>query len=172
MSELSLEYAQALYELASSKQEKEVLLYNLNEFNKVLSDEDILKFLCYPEISIKKKKELIDMSLKKDLFRRFIYTLLDNRRIELMGEIREDFEKLYYLEFNLLKVFVYSKVELTKEYINKLKEKLEIKTSKNVLLENVIDKSITAGIRIEYESNIIDLTVDKKFNDLINDLKR
>ena len=27
MSELSLEYAQALYELASSKQEKEVLLY-------------------------------------------------------------------------------------------------------------------------------------------------
>ena len=67
---------------------------------------------------------------------------------------------------------MYSKVNLTKEYLDKLKEKLEIKTSKNVLLENVIDKSITAGIRIEYESNIIDLTVDKKFNDLINDLKR
>ena len=172
MSELSLEYAQALYELSSSKQEKEVLLYNLNEFNKVLSDEEILKFLCYPEISIKKKKELIDKSLKNDLFRRFIYTLLDNRRIEIIGDIKEDFEQLYYLEFNLLKVFVYSKVDLTKEYLEKLKEKLEIKTSKNVLLENGIDKSITAGIRIEYESNIIDLTVDKKFNDLINDLKR
>lgn len=172
MSELSLEYAQALYELSSSKQEKEVLLYNLNEFKKVLSDEEILKFLCYPEISIKKKKELIDKSLKNDLFRRFIYALLDNRRIEIIGDIKEDFEQLYYLEFNLLKVFVYSKVNLTKEYLDKLKEKLEIKTSKNVLIENVIDKSITAGIRIEYESNIIDLTVDKKFNDLINDLKR
>ena len=171
MSALSLEYTKALYELASNREEKEVLLFNLFEISKVFNDTDILKFFTYPETSIKLKKEFINKDIKEGLFKNFIYVLIDNRRIELLPEISIDFENLFFKEFNVIRAQVYSKNLLSEDYKNKLKEKLEAKTKKEIIIENIIDDSISAGVRIEYESNIIDLTVDKKLNDLISNLK-
>ena len=171
MNELSFEYAKALYELASSKTEKEAFLYDLKETSLVFNDEKINKFFSHPEISIKTKKEFIDKAYSAGSFRNFLYVLLDNRRISLIHEILTNYEFIYLNDNEVVKAKVYSNKELDEAYINKVKSNIEEKTQKGVIIENIIDNSITAGIRIEYESTLIDLTIDKKFNDLINNLK-
>lgn len=171
MSELSFEYAKSLYELASSKQQKEAFLHDLKETSSVFSDETIKKFFTHPEISIKVKKEFLDKSYSGGTFRDFLYVLLDNRKIGLIHDISTDFEFIYLNDNEVVKARVYSNKELDSAYLAKVKSNIENKTQKEVLIENIIDSSITAGIRIEYESTLIDLTLDKKFNDLIDNLK-
>lgn len=171
MSELSFEYAKALYELASSKQQKEAFLHDLKETSSVFTDETINKFFTHPEISIKVKKEFLDKAYQDGTFKDFLYVLLDNRKIHLIGDIRADYEFIYLNDNEVVKARVYSNKELDDAYILKVKSNIENKTQKEVIIENIIDNSITAGIRIEYESTLIDLTIDKKFNDLIDNLK-
>ncbi|MCR5741951.1 MAG: ATP synthase F1 subunit delta [Gammaproteobacteria bacterium] len=171
MSDLSFEYANALYELSSKEKSQEDILASLKLFDEVLKDEMILKFFKNPEISIDVKKSFIDKDIKDTLFKHFLFVLLDNRRIEIIGDIAKDFEGIYLISQKLKKVKVSSNKELTKDYLLKLKNNLESKLKSKVLIENVIDNNITAGIRIEYDSNLIDLTVDKKLSDLLVALK-
>ena len=79
---------------------------------------------------------------------------------------RADYEFIYLNDNEVVKARVYSNKELDDAYILKVKSNIENKTQKEVIIENIIDNSITAGIRIEYESTLIDLTIDKKFNQM------
>ena len=171
MSELSFEYAKALYELSSSQDDKEVILHNLKEFAKVLENRDIMRFFTHPEINIDKKKELIKKDVPEGVLRDFFYVLLDNKRIQIVDEIASDYEQIFLTDSKTKKAVVYSNKPLTEDYLNKLEKQLESRIGASVILTNLIDEKITAGIRIEYESTVIDLTVDKKLSNLITNLK-
>ena len=171
MSDLSFEYAKALYELASKEKIEEAILSDLKYSSLIFMDEEILKFFIHPEIPLKNKKELINKDFKDGLFKDFLYVLLDNRRINIIDRIYKDYENIYLNEKLLTKVFVYSAKELSDNYKKELKNKLEKDINKKILIENIIDNSITAGIRIEYDSKQIDLTLNKKFDDLVSTLR-
>lgn len=164
------EYAKALYELMDSVSTKEEFLKDLNETLKVFSG-DTLKFFLYPEIEKEKKKDVIKASFKEGLLRDFLFVLIDNDRISLLEEIKDEFESMLNEEKKLKQVIVYSKEKLDDNYLKKLKDILEKKLSKKLTLENVIDESIISGIKISYDSKEIDLTLNAKFKDLVDKLK-
>ena len=164
------EYAKALFELASTTSKKEELLIDLNETLKVFSG-DTLKFFLYPEIEKEKKKDVVKSSFKEGLLRDFLFVLIDNDRISFLEEIKDEFESMLDEEKKLKQVIVYSKEKLDDNYLKKLKDILEKKLSKKLILENVIDKSIISGIKISYDSKEIDLTLNAKFKDLVDKLK-
>ncbi|MBR4237110.1 ATP synthase F1 subunit delta [bacterium] len=164
------EYAKALYELMNSVSTKEEFLKDLNETLKVFSG-DTLKFFLYPEIEKEKKKDVIKASFKEGLLRDFLFVLIDNDRISLLEEIKDEFESMLDEEKKLKQVIVYSKEKLDDNYLKKLKDILEKKLSKKLILENVIDESIISGIKISYDSKEIDLTLNAKFKDLVDKLK-
>lgn len=170
MSDLSKEYALALYEILNDRKTKEDVLYNLNELSSSLVGET-KNFFLHPEIKKDEKKKMISSIYEDGVFKDFLYVLIDNNRFNLIDEIKDDFINLLSEEDNLLEVYVYSKNKLTKEYLETLKEKLKSKINKNITLINKIDNSITAGIRIVYESKEIDLTLDSKFNNFKEKLK-
>ena len=132
MSELSFEYAKALYELASSKKEKEAFLHDLKETSSVFMDETITKFFSHPEINIKKKKEFIEKAYSNSTFRDFLFVLLDNRRIGLIHDIQKDYEFIFLNDNEVVKAKVYSNKELDEAYLKKVKANIEEKTQKEV----------------------------------------
>lgn len=164
------EYAKALFELASTTSKKEELLIDLNETLKVFSG-DTLKFFLYPEIEKEKKKDVVKSSFKDGLLRNFLFVLIDNDRISLLEEIKDEFESMLDEEKKMKQVIVYSKEKLSEDYLKKLKDILEKKLSHKIVLENIIDNSIISGIKISYESKEIDLTLNAKFKDLVEKLK-
>ena len=164
------EYAKALYELVNTIHEKEELLKDLGETLKVFSG-DTLKFFLYPEIEKEKKKDVIKSSFKEGLLRDFLFVLIDNDRISLLEEIKDEFESMLDEEKKLKQVIVYSKEKLDDNYLKKPKEILEKKLSKKLVLENKIDEKIISGIKIAYDSKEIDLTLNAKFKDLVDKLK-
>ena len=164
------EYAKALYELVNTIHEKEELLKDLGETLKVFSG-DTLKFFLYPEIVKEKKKDVIKSSFKEGLLRDFLFVLIDNDRISLLEEIKDEFESMLDEEKKLKQVIVYSREKLDDNYLKKLKDILEKKLSKKLVLENKIDEKIISGIKIAYDSKEIDLTLNAKFKDLVDKLK-
>ena len=97
------EYAKALYELVNTIHEKEELLKDLGETLKVFSG-DTLKFFLYPEIEKEKKKDVIKSSFKEGLLRDFLFVLIDNDRISLLNEIKDEFESMLDEEKKLKQV--------------------------------------------------------------------
>ena len=168
--EASQEYAKALYDLSLDKETKETILYNFSSLIESL-DQDIKNFFLHPEIKKEVKKEIISKIYEEGLFRDFLFVLIDNDRFSSLEEIKDEYQTLVDNEKNILDVIVYSNSKLTKEYLDKLKTKLENKLNRNISLINEIDKSITAGIRIVYESKEIDMTLDSKFKKFKDELK-
>lgn len=170
MSDLSFEYAFALYELAKDKTEKDDFLSNLKETCELLKG-DAYRFFTHPEIKKEDKKALIVKDFAEGTFCNFLLVLIDNDRISILPEIEQDFEQILLDESKTIPVKVTSKVPLGETYLASLKEKLTKKLHAIVVIDNVINETITAGIKIEYGSYLIDLTVDKKLSDLLMELK-
>lgn len=170
MSELSFEYAKALFFMAKSEEEKKTFHEDLKETEKIMTG-DIYRFFTHPEININDKKALIEKDFPLGTYRNFLLVLTDNNRLDQLSDIEKDYENILLSENETIKGIVYSSKVLSKEYIKELEKRLFEKTARTVLLTNEIDSSIIGGIKIVFDSKIIDLTLNTKMEGLIRQLK-
>jgi F-type H+-transporting ATPase subunit delta len=63
-------------------------------------------------------------------------------------------------------VKAFTSIELDDEQKTKLKEKLKVKYRHEVELENVIDSSVIAGIRLQIDNEIMDYSIKTQFSNL------
>lgn len=66
------------------------------------------------------------------------------------------------------KVFVYSPYSLSKEEINQIFEILPFLEAKSV--ENIVDRQMVAGIKVQYRSKIFDLSLSERLKNLASQL--
>jgi F0F1-type ATP synthase delta subunit len=71
-----------------------------------------------------------------------------------------------------LEVSVYSKNVLNEAQIQSIKTRLVSEHQRDIIIKNVIDSTIIAGFRYEYESFIIDETVNRQLDNLKTHLKK
>ena len=169
MSSVSIEYAKALYETISSKKRHEITL--LFDASLSMLNEGLNKILNNPRVKKDDKKEIINELFDSSIYRDFLMVLIDNDRINLLEEIKDDYLSILNNDDKIVDVKVYSSELLSESYLDSLKEKLEKRIESKVRLINLIDDEIIGGIRITYDSKEIDLTVNKRFDDLILQLK-
>lgn len=165
MSYVAKQYSEALFGLAFEEQQVDELLSEFKRFNAAI-DEDIFKFLNHPKISKQNKKEIIDQSVDNTLLKHFIYVLIDNSRIDLLEDSLSEFEKYVRNQNKVLEVKAFSGKSLTSEQKTKLAESLSKKHNRKIELENIVDKSIVGGIRIEYEGMVLDDTINNYLHGL------
>lgn len=170
MSNLSFEYAKALYDLSGDLKSKKDILSSLT-MSKEIFDDEVLSFFLHPNIKVEDKKKVIGKTFPKGIYRDFLYVLLDNSRIDILEDIKIDYEKLLDDELKHSKVLVYSKERLSDKYLEKLQDKLENMLNKNITLDNILDESIIGGIRIEYDFKVLDLSINKRIDDMVKTLK-
>ena len=173
---LSLSYAQAIYEAASSAKEEEKILSDVDALNKAIeADSHIMTMLSNPLWQSSAKKDALEeignkLKLNKITVNALL-TMAENNRLNLLPHICEEYRKIYYKANNIAEVLVKSVIELTTEQDNHLKKALEKWLSKKVVIKYKIEPEIIGGLLIECNSTQFDDSIKGKLEKLKNVMK-
>lgn len=105
-----------------------------------------------------------------DRGRKFLQALADNDRLNLLGEIRQQFEALKAEEERSLDVEVISAYPLTEEQNATLKEALKRKFDKEIAIEARVDERLVGGAIVRAGDTVIDGSVRGRLNKLVERL--
>ena len=171
MSYIAFQYAEALFALAHEEKQVESVLESFNAFVSA-QDAEIYKFLNHPKIINKVKKEVLSTALTNSLFKNFVFVLIDNSRIDYLNDCLDEYKIIVDAQNKVMNVFVYSSKKLTKIEAQELVNNLSKKHNRKVKLENIVEKTILGGLRIEFEGNILDETINSYLASLRNNLTK
>jgi len=167
---LARRYALALYEVGEKKDLVESFLQDLREIVTFIYDsgefQDIIK---HPQISTSRKKEIFTNIFKgkvDDELINFLLLLIDKERIFHLDEIVIEFEKIHLEKKNTAVALIKTVIPLNEDERHRLKSKLEGMYSKNIILNEEIDKTIIGGVYVRVGNDAIDGTVKSKLDDM------
>ncbi|OPJ63426.1 F0F1 ATP synthase subunit delta [Clostridium oryzae] len=167
---LDRRYALALYKIAEEKNKVDDYLQQLRVIvDAIYSNEDMIKFLRHPEISISKKKEAFASIFKgkiEDDILQFLYILIDKDRILYLKEKLNEMEKIHLEKNNTLLALVKTAIPMSDNEISKLVEQLEKKYNKKVIVKTEIDESVIGGVYVRVGDDVIDGTIRSKLEDM------
>ena len=157
-----IEYAKALFDLASNNNE---MLDEFQKFNEILEYNQFLELLKAPNIKKEEKKEILKKTLKNfDVtFLHFLFVIIDNNRINDLNQIYDCYYKMVLKSNNEELVDIYLPKEISEKELESLKNKLELKFNKKLVIRVHIVSKLIGGMRIEYDGKSIDETVLKEF---------
>ena len=164
-------YADALIDLVK---ENNADFYGINsQLKDILSSlkdsAELSEFMSNPVISSEDKKEVISKLLadKVDtVIINFIKLLIEKERFSAFEDISDIFDAEVDKINNIKRVNVISAIEMNDELKNKLKEKLSQKLNKNIELATEVNPEIIAGLVIIIDDNVIDLSLEHKFEEM------
>lgn len=163
MSRSSDIYAQSLYALAKDENITGEILMQMQTVRSVFDGEpDFMTLLSASNITKEERTGMLDGCLRGKIqpyLLNFLKILTENGLIRSYGACCEAYEKLYNADNGILIVSVVSAVPLTQEQKLRLKEKLDVRTGKNVTLRCMVDPACIGGIRVDYDDKRVDGTV-------------
>ncbi len=106
--------------------------------------------------SLAKKIKLSDVSTETLLI------TAEHGRIALLDFILDEFIRLYYQDKGITEVVVETAVKLSETQDKKLRSVLEDKLNTKVLLKYLIDPQVLGGLRVHFNSFLIDDTLQTK----------
>ena len=86
----------------------------------------------------------------------FVRVLADNGRLEVLGEIRSQYEVLKNEREGVVEAEVYSAFEMDQAQIADLVARLEKKTGRKVRAKVSVDKSLIGGVKVVIGDKVID----------------
>jgi len=171
MTEASVQYAIALFGLAKEKKIEEKIEQDFKSLKKIIN-EDATSFFLHPAFSKEEKKSVVDQLQYERLLLDFLFVLIDNERFDLLDEILEAYHNLLIQQNNEMHVKVFSSKPLSDEQLSRIKEKLEKEYHRHIQFEPLVDLSLIAGYRLEFDGYELDTSVKTKLADLKQALKR
>lgn len=134
---------------------------------------DYLKLLSEPAIKKDERLDLIEKAFGASAERYLVSFLKLLCERNLLGEYEgccEAYRKRYNADHNIADALVTSAVALTDGQLEALRVKLESISGKEVVLEQKIDRSVLAGIKVELEGKQLDGTVAGRLSGLSRQL--
>lgn len=178
MTERARVYGGSMYDLAAEENLSDVVLEQMGQIKAIFRENpDYLKLLMNPAIDKAERIKLIDDAFGSEAEKyltNFIKLLCEKN---LLGEFEgcvEEFTRRYNNDHGIGAAVVTTAVALSEKQAAALKAKLESISGKKVSLEQKIDPSILAGIRVEIDGKLLDGTasgrlsgISKKLNETI-----
>jgi len=157
-------YASALFETIQDNNLENVLDEIKNVFYVIKENKDVQDFLLHPVVSIEDKKDVILKSFPdlSNVCRNFLFILIDENRLNCLGEIIGFLEDYINSKNNLLNLNVTLAIEADNNLKETIKKRLESKFQSRVNAEFGVDPSILGGMLIKMNDTVIDLSIKKK----------
>lgn len=152
-------YAEALFLLAQEEHQEQKIYEEINQFTDlILQYPELITLLDVPTLELPERISVLQKIIGEEqgITENFLCLLVEKRRINRISEIRNAFNKLYYEAFKIAEVFVTSAVPLEETQRTALKEKLQQKLKKNILLRESVDKSLMGGMIVQYGDTRMD----------------
>ena len=163
MTEISKEYAEALFMLAAEKNKCREYRDELSNICKIFEKEtDLMSVLRSPVIPLSERLTLIDQAFSDNFGEHIvscIKLLCERGRIELLFEVSDALCELVRISENRTSATVYYAEELTDGQKEALVQKLEKLTEKKIDATYIEDRSLIGGALIEVDGKVIDGSV-------------
>ena len=176
MSEISYEYAKALFMLAGEKELREDYKLGLETIDAVFKNNpQYIDFLRTFAIPLSERLEALEKAfgdrVPRDVLS-FLKLLTEKKHIGEFSECAEEYFKLYNEIDKVMDAKVTSAVELTDKEKSALLEKLQKSSGKKIVVEYVVDESILGGLIVETDGKIMDSSLKKHLKDMKDVIKR
>lgn len=158
-------YAVALFKIAKEKHVLEMFEEELRLVQNVFTKNgELHSFLTQPNISKEQKKTFLAnvfASVSESILNT-LYILIDNKRIDILPEIANEYVVLANEERNVADATVYSIRLLSEEKLN-IAEAFAKKTGKDAIrVKNVVDEDLLGGIKVRIGNRIYDGSLQGK----------
>ncbi|MGH2332309.1 ATP synthase F1 subunit delta [Thermoanaerobacter mathranii] len=167
-------YAYALFNVAKEQNKLKEYRDELMKVMEILQIDKVKQIFNNKSIDKTKKIKFVEQILK-DFDREivnFIKVIISKQRENMIGEIIDQFTSLYKDYFNIVDVKVISAHPLSKDVLQRLKERLEKKLSKSINIEPLVDKNILGGLKLIIENTVIDGSIKARLNALLKNIKQ
>ena len=173
MTEVGNIYGESLYTLAKDEGLSDVIAQQLEALQQSIRQEpDFIRLLSSPNLTKAERCQIVDDSFRD---RVHAYVLNFLKILTEKGYMRHfcdccDAYFIHYHEDNgILPVTAVTAVALTAAQTEKLKQKLNQITGKQISLRNRIDPAVLGGVRLDYDGQRLDDTVSHRL-DAVRDL--
>lgn len=160
MTELSKDYAEALFALAVECKQEKSYLEALESVNAQLTDHpDYPELLAAPSVPQSVRTGLLEQAFGDTLPEQvlsFIQLLTAHGRIRSLPACVEEYRRLYQASVALSTAYVTSAVALTEDQKSRLAEKLARKFGRRIDLVCEIDEHLLGGIAVRLDGVVLD----------------
>ncbi len=169
---VSKRWALALMELANEDENisKEEILADLKEIAETINaSEDLSNVINNPSVSVEEKQIVLCKIFQNSILPivyNFLYALNLRKRVDVISQIADEFEKELERIKNIARVKVISAIDLADERKNDIKNKIAEKLNKDVVVDWSVDNEIIAGLIFNIDETIIDNSIRHKLDDL------
>lgn len=165
-------WAKALMELANENQgiSKEDILDDLKEvYENIQASVELSNAINNPSISVEEKQIILCKLFQNNLMPivyNFLIALNLKKRVNIIGEIAQEFQKELEKQNNVVRVNVTSAIDLNDDRKNDIRNRIADKLKKDVIIDWTVDNSIIAGLVFNINETIIDNSIRHKLDNL------
>lgn len=174
MTQTAKVYGSGLYDLAMEEGLVDQLMDQLKEVRELFRENpDYIKLLGEPSIPKAERVKLIDTAFGANVHHyllNFMKLLCEHNIIREFFGCCEEYTRRYNVDHNITEAVVYSAIPLSEVQAKGLRTRLEKISGKTVLLNQKIDASVVAGLRVEMDGKQLDGTLKGRMSGLSKQL--
>ena len=176
MRSASLQYANALADIALEQGAAQPVLKQLTEFGAAFAESAELRtFLATPGVEREAKHGVIEklaarMGVSK-IIRNFLFVMVDNQRMALLPDILEAFQEVIRRRQGVAEAEVSSAVDLSDAQKAQLLQTLERLTSKKIQAKYALEPELLGGAVVRIGDTIYDGSLRSRLNEMRARLK-
>ncbi len=162
-------YADALFGVATDKDELDAIHEQLGEFAEAMNESnDMRVFFFSPYFSSADKRDAISAAISgasAELVN-FLELLAEKHRMPAIFQIRRRFDELWAEANRRLEVTLTSAVELDRKVVDQVGEQVERQTDRAIDLETEVDPEILGGLVLRVGNMVLDASLRSKLERL------
>ena len=171
-------WAKALIELTLENEDisKEDVLSEIKDVAETINSSNELKTVIEnPSVSTEEKQILICKLFENRLMPvvyNFLFVLNLRKRLTIISEIADEYEKELENIKNIVRVDVTSAIDINDEKKDEIKGKISEKLEKDVIVDWTVDSDIIAGLVFNINDTVIDNSIKHRLEDLSKKIMR
>ena len=169
MEEVAEVYARALFGAAKEHDVLDEVHDQLGQFADALnSNREMAVFFFSPYFSSEEKKDALGKAVRDadPHFHNFLEALIERHRMPVVFRIRAQFDEMWDEERELLPVVLTSAVELDKDTVRHIGDRVGEQTGRTVELSSEVDPNILGGFVLRVGNLILDASIRNRLEQL------
>ncbi len=171
MKSASLQYANALADVALQQGAAEPVLKQLTDFAGAYAESaELRNFLASPAVTSKEKHAVTEKLSTRigasKILRNFLFLVIDHRRTLMIPELAEAFQSVIRERQSIAEASVTSAVELSESQKKSLEQSLQKKTGKKIEAKFAVDKGLLGGVVVRIGDTVYDGSLRHRLNEM------
>jgi len=169
MEEIATVYARSLFEVAKDQDKLDVVRDQLGAFADAMSEtRELQVFFFSPYFSTQEKEDGLKRAVTDTdpVVLNFLELLIEKHRMPVIFRVRATYDRMWEEENKLLPVEITSAIELDKDIVKQLGDRISEQTGRKVELSSRVEPDILGGIVVQVGNSVLDASVRNRLDQL------